>query len=434
MTSNRPDPLRLEFGEAVRGLRVVRQPPPVGAASFSASYVGPAGWGFDPDGQEGTARLVNHLMTSATEHDDRVALARRLDRAGATLSRQVSAEAAQLTIWGPAEDWGSLLGLLGEVVLAPRFDPEDIARVRRQFFERQLREVTQPASRADLELLRAVFPVDHPYRATGLGDHRSVARLSRSRLRDFHRQHYTSGGGVLVVTVPASLRAVEQAVRSRFGSFAVETGPELRLPKLYPASPQERTVDLPGRSQVEVRLGGPSIPQGAPEYAAAYLANEVLGGRPLLARLFQRVRERSGLAYHASSHLDTMRLAGIWSAQAGTSAENWHKVVPMLEEEVARLRRDRVPLRELTSVRESSIGEIPLALESTSEAHGLAVDVAYHRLPPDYWLTWPARLRAVTPADVLRAARAAFDRNHSATVIAGPLTSPAARGRRPATG
>jgi zinc protease len=418
------DPLRLEYGENVNGLRVVRQPPPVGAASFSASYVGPGGWGFDPRGEEGAARLVNQLVTSAAGRFSRVALARRLDRAGAALSRQASPEAAQVTIWGPAEDWRALLELLAEVVLRPRFDPEDVARVRRQLSERQLREMSQPASRAEVELLKAIFPQGHPYRATGLGDRTSLSRLTRGRLQRFHRDHYTSGDAVLVLTVPERLRAVERAARDVFGEFAVQRGPRLRLPKLDRASPQRRSIDLAGRSQVEIRVGGPSLAQDSPEYTAAYLANEVLGGRPLLARLFQRVREQNGLAYHASSHLDSMRFGGIWSVGAGTGADRWRKVVPMLEAEVARLRRERVPRRELASVRESAIGQIPLALESTSEAHALAVEVAVHRLPADYWLTWPARLRAVTPGDVLKASQTAFDRNRSVTVIAGPIESP----------
>jgi zinc protease len=417
------DPLRLEYGEAVDGLRVVRQASPAGAASFSASYIGPGGWGFDPAGLEGTARLVNQLVTSAAGRYDRVALARRLDRAGATLSREADPEAAGVTIWGPAEDWKDLLGILADVVLRPRFDPGDVARVRRQIFERQLREMTQPASRAEFELLRAIFPNDHPYRTSGLGDRRSVERLTRAQLLRFHREHYTSGGGLLVVTIAAPLGAVEREVRAQFNRFIEPTGPILRLPALTPGPAKELTIELPGRSQVEVRVGGPSIPQDSPDYPAAYLANDILGGRPLLARLFQRVREKNGLAYHASSHLDTMRFGGTWTALAGTGGDRWRKVVPMLQEEVDRLRRRPVSARELASVRESAIGEIPLSLETTAEAHALAVEAAYHELPADYWLTWPAQLRGVSPDDVVRATGTAFDRNRSATVIAGPIGS-----------
>jgi zinc protease len=415
------NPLRLEYAATRDGLRVVRQPPPPGAASFSATYVGPAGWGFERRGEEGVARFVNHLVTSATQRYDRVELARRLDAAGATLSRQASPESAEVTIWGPASDWSSLLALLGGVVQHPRFDPEDIARIRRQFLERQLRESSQPGPRAERELLRAIFPEGHPYRGTGLGEGKSVARLTRARLREFHRTHYAGDGGLLVVTGSARLSAVRAAILRSFRSWPASSPGPLRVPAPPHRKPERRTVDLPGHSQVEIRLAGPSIPENTPEYPAAFLANEVLGGRPLLSRLFQRVREQNGLAYHASSHLDSMRLGGIWSAQAGTGADRWKRVVPMLEEELDRIRTTLIPRSELEAIRRSAIGEIPLALESTAEAHELAVDVAYHELPEDYLLRWPERLAAVTPRTAREAAATAFERRGSVTVVVGPL-------------
>lgn len=415
-------PLRIEFARDVEGLRVVRQPAPAAAASFSASYVGPAGWGFDPPGEEGAARSAAQLVTAAAGPFDRVALARRLDRAGATLSQELTPEAVELTIWGPADAWKELLGLLAVVVRRPRFDPDDIERVRRQLFERQLRETTQPAGRADRELLRVVFPPGHPYRRTGLGDRRSVARLDRDALVRFHETHYRAEGAALVVTARAPAAAVEAAARRSFGGMRGAPAPALAVPSLGSARPRSIELDLPGRSQVEVRLGGPSIAESDPEYPAAYLANQVLGGRQYLSRLFQRVRERNGLAYHASSHLESLRLGGIWTAQAGTGGERWRRVVPMVAEEVERIRRRRIPDAELRRIRESVIGELPLALESTDEAHALAVEVAYHDLPADFWLTWPDRLRAARPVAVEAAAQTAFERNRSATVVAGPLS------------
>ncbi len=421
--SESSNPLEIEYGTELDGLRVVRQASPPGAASFSASYVGPAGWGFDPRGREGTARLVNQLITSAAGTRDRVELARALDRAGATLSRQSAPESGEVTIWGPAAEWERLLGILADVVLRPRFDPSDVARARRQIREVQLREATQPANRAERELWRAVFPDGHPYRESGLGSAGSVDRIARADLVRFHQGHYTSGDAVLVVTAPARLSAVERVARRLFGAFAETGGPRLTLPKVRAPAAATRSVDLPGRSQVEVRVGGASIARSAPEYPAAALANEILGGRPLLSRLFQRVREHGGLAYHASSSLEAMRFAGYWEVQAGTGADRYRKVVPMLREEIDRLRTDTVGARELDSIRESAIGEIPLALESTSDAHELAVDVAYHRLAGDYWLRWPAALRAVRPAEVREAAELALDRRSSVTVLAGPIGS-----------
>jgi zinc protease len=421
MERSRTSPLRIEYLEADDGLTVVRQSPPASAGSFSATYVGPAGWGFDDPGAEGAARLVNELVTSAAGPYDRIELARRLDRAGATLHRQCAPESAEVTVWGPADLWEPLLEILALVVQRPRFDPDDVERARRQTVERQLRESTQPAHRAERELLQTIFPRGSPYRGTGLGTAASLARLTRDRLVRFHRRHYTRHDGLVVLTVPARAEAVRRAVARAFRAFPRDQGPTLDPGASRPVRSATRTLDLPGRSQVEVRLGGPSIARSDPAFPAAYLANEILGGRPLLSRLFQRVRERGGLAYHASSDLEAMRWGGYWVAGAGTGADRWRKVVPMLSSELERL-RDRSPtVAEVDLVRESVIGEIPLSLESTSEAHELAVDAAYHRVAEDHWLRWPSALRAVRAGEVRDAARAAFGGRGTVTVVAGPL-------------
>ncbi len=419
--SDRRDPLRVEYGAGGDGPRVVRQPPPPGAASFAATYVVPGGWAFDPTHREGVARVVSESMISAAGAWDRMELARRLDRAGATLSSQASPESAEVTIWGPASEWGPLTQLLAEVVRRPRFAADDIGRVVRQIRERQLREITQPGSRADRELLRRIYPGGHPYGVSGLGTARSIARLTRADLVKFHRERYLDAAGLFVATGPESLEAVERRAAQLFGKA---TGSEAPWP--FSGAPAGRSggvhrVPMAGRSQVEVRLGGPSIPRSDPRYPAAFLANEVLGGRPLLGRLFQRVRERSGLAYHASSELEAMRFGGYWVAHAGTGADRWRRVVPMVRSEVVRVGATNVAAGELDAIRESAIGEIPLSLETTTEAHELAVDLAYHRLPADTWVGWPAVLRGISPGEVRDAARVALDPDQAVTVIAGPL-------------
>jgi len=418
--SSRGDPLRIEYGRELNGLAVVRQASPAGAASFSATYVGPAGWGFDPTGEAGTARVVNQLLASGAGPFDRVALARRLDRAGATLTTECAPESGEVTIWGPAEDWEALLSLLATVVLRPRFEAADLERVLRQLAERQMREISQPASRAERELYRAIYPEGHPYRSAGLGDRRSITRIDTGRLRRYHRTHYTSGDALLVVTGAARLAAVEGAARRVFSEFVEHQGPTLRLPPVRRPSARTVSVRLDGRSEVDIRIGGDSLARSDPKYPAAFLANEVLGGRAQLSRLFQRIRERGGLVYHASSSLEAMRFGGHWTVGAGTAPKNAAKVVALLTRELERMERQEVAGRELREVRESSIGEIPLALESTADAHELAVEVAYHRLPGDYLLRWPTLLRSVRPAEVREAAGSAMNPGRAVTSLAGP--------------
>ena len=75
---------------------------------------------------------------------------------------------------------------------------------------------------------------------------------------------------------------------------------------------------------------------------------------------------------------------------------------------------------ELDRVRESAIGEIPLALETASDAHELAVDAAYHGLPDRHWREWPTILRGISAAAIRDAAAPVFDPARAVTVVAGP--------------
>ncbi|MCI4354244.1 MAG: insulinase family protein, partial [Thermoplasmata archaeon] len=325
------------------GLEIARQAAPAGAESFAASFVGPSGWAYDPEGAEGTALIASLVGASAAGDRDRVALARFLDQHGATLTRRLAPETTEYTVWGPQASFEPLLSLLADVVLRPRFEPSDLARVRRQTFERQLREQAQPGSRAEKEFLGAIYPPGHPYRSTGLGTRRSVARVGRPELKRFHRAHASPDGALVVVTGRPSLAETVRTVGRAFDRFPTERA--IAPPTVPRARPiPERAIELPmaGRSQVEIRVGAASIARSDPRYPAAFLANEVLGGG-LLSRMFQKIREESGLAYHASSDLESMRWGGYWLAHAGTGPERLRAAHRLVQREIERIRTQPIP-------------------------------------------------------------------------------------------
>ncbi|HEV2231294.1 MAG TPA: pitrilysin family protein, partial [Thermoplasmata archaeon] len=369
----------------------------------------------------GLAFMTSQLTASGAGRRNRIELARELDRRGATLSSRCDPESQEVSLWGPSESFGPLIEILGDAVRAPRFDGADIERVRRQCFEHQLRELTQPKHRAERELLKAIFPIGHPYRLTGLGSRSSVSKIRRADLVRFHRDHFTRDGSQLIVTTAFPGEELRRELRRHWPRLDSRPAPAApSSPGSRPHPPREVTVETPGRSQVEVLIGGPSIPRGSPDFPAAFLANELLGGRPLLGRLFQRVRESHGLAYHASSELETMRWGGHWLAQAGTGPERVQRVLPLLLDEVDRLGKEAVRPAELNRVRTSAIGEIPLSLETTAGAHELAVEVAYYDLPTDFYRTWPSTLNALTSEEVRAGAEHALGRVGASTVVVGP--------------
>jgi zinc protease len=414
------DPLRMARRPLDCGLELTLQRGPSSAQSFSLSYVAPAGWGFDPPGLVGLATVAAKLLVTRPGNRSREETARTLDRLGASLSSAVAPESAEVTLWGPYAAWAPLVELFADAILSPTFDANELDRVRRQLVERQLRERVQPDLRAERELVELLYPAGHPYHSTGSGTARTASRISTAALGRFHRSHYPTRGAVLAATVPAPAKPLTRALERRFHAASLRADPARPSLDDSPARARRRDVPIPGQSQVAVRLGARAVSRSHPEYPELYLLNEVLGGRPLLSRLFQRIRERHGLAYHASSELEAMRWGGYWSAYAGTDPAKRERVVRLMLGEVARLASEPVGPAELERIRESALGSLPLELETTASAHELAVDVAYHRLPTDFYRTWPARLRRIRARELRAVAERALPAEHLVIVTAGP--------------
>ncbi len=410
---SRSDPMRspalqLTRHEMDNGLVVIHQPSPPNSVTFAVSWVGEGGTSRDPEGKEGVATSLSRLLNAGTRRRSKRDFAREIDRLAATFSARASWERLEIEAGGPQAAQQDVLALVFEALTEPRLESTELQRVRREMREGLLREMTQPDERADRVFLERLLPIGHPYRRNPLGSPRSLDRLSREDLVRFHRQHLTAQGSLLVVTTPDAPAALLRKLRGTFGTL---DGTSPRGPPTVPASRRREDgrrrgelhyISVPGTSQVEVVVGGNAPPRRHEDFAALTLANEILGGRSVLSRLFQDVREKEGLAYGASSELESLSWAGLWTADAGTDPKHVQTVHHLLVDEVRRLGERGPSTQELERIRESFLGSLPLMLETSTQAHGLAVEVGYFDLPLDHFQQWPVALRALTSSDIRR--------------------------------
>jgi predicted Zn-dependent peptidase len=92
--------------------------------------------------------------------------------------------------------------------------------------------------------------------------------------------------------------------------------------------------------------------------------NTILGGG-MSSRLFQNIRERQGLAYAVFSELTPYSDAGLLTVYAGTALEKTEKVIGLVAQEFANLKREPVTEEELRRAKDHLKGSLMLSLEST---------------------------------------------------------------------
>jgi zinc protease len=382
-----------------------------------------AGTAMDPKGKEGLATLTASLLSAGTKKSTKRELARRLDRIAATLSAETTWDNTMVEVCGPTDVEDELLSILFEAVSCPAFVPAEVERVKGRLEEKLEREKSIPASVSERAFMESVFPPDHPYHRNPLGTLRSVPGLKASDVERFHRSNYVLHGSKVVVTSSTPSRELVAKVEGMIPALpsgnATRTGWSTQRPERVKS--REIWITIPGSQQVDVLVGGFAPRRSDEGYSALRLANEVLGGRPVLSRLFQVVREQEGLAYDADSDVDMLLNGGYWNVTAGTGAGTVRKVVALLRKEVRRLATETVGPKELKMIRESFLGSFPLHADAPESAHAMAQEVALFSLPEDYFLSWPAEVRKITPREIREAVEAKLEGWDSPlAVVAGP--------------
>ncbi|HMN59482.1 MAG TPA: insulinase family protein, partial [Anaerolinea sp.] len=88
-----------------------------------------------------------------------------------------------------------------------------------------------------------------------------------------------------------------------------------------------RHIPLAGKVQTDLVMGTLGPRRGSPDYMAASLGNNILGQFGMMGRIGDVVREQAGLAYHASTSLNSWIHSGTWEVSAGVSPANLERAI-----------------------------------------------------------------------------------------------------------
>src|SRR5207249_1548568 len=133
-------------------------------------------------------------------------------------------------------------------------------------------------------------------------------------------------------------------------------------PKIHPSVIKREKKNL---EQLHVCIGVRAFPTDSPHRYALYVLNTVLGGN-MSSRLWQRVREKEGLAYSVFSAVSSFLDCGFLMIYVATNPKEGDKVVAMIVEELRRMKKEPPTREEIEAARENMKGSLMLSLESSS--------------------------------------------------------------------
>ena len=373
---------------------------------------------LEPSDKVGLASMTTELMrTGGTEGLAPAELDEKLDFLATNIVIGARDTTCTASIDCLSANFDESLTLLMGMLLRPRFD-EGKMKIS---VDESMEGMKQRNDDADPILSRewnmALYGEDHfeGRQATEA----SIRAITRDDMKAFAARVFNAGN--VIVSVSGDFEVKDMLAKLEKAFAAWPSGERMA----DPPAPVAKLV--PGVYHVEkeipqgkVYIGARSITRDDPDYFAALVMNEILGGGGFTSRIMKTVRSDEGLAYSAGSGLD----AGVWypgEFRAGFQSKSATVAlaIKLIQNEFNRMRTTEVSAEELEVAKQSFIETFPRSFESKPSMLGIFVADEWTGRDPAYWQTYRDNVAKVTAADVKRVANRLLDFDKMAVFVVG---------------
>ncbi len=359
------------------------------------------GTSLDAAGKRGAVNLMTALIEEGAGDLDSQAFAAARDGMAAEFDFASDSDGVSVSARFLTDTSAQATDLLHLALTKPRFDAQAIERVRGQVLQNIASNAKDPGTIASDLLSKAAFG-DHPYGSSGDGTVDSVQALTRDDLLAAY--HGALARDRIYVAAAGDISATDLG---------------LMLDKLLgdlPATgaPQPADVALTAKGDVtQQSFPGPqstiSFYQGGikfedPDYFAATILNEILGGNGFSSRLMDQVREKRGLTYGIDTSLAAYDHAALLAGSVATSNEKAAETMQVIRDVWADVAKNGVTQKEVDDTKTYLTGAYPLRFDGNKRIASILVGMQMLGLPVTYPAERNAKVQAVTLADVNRVA------------------------------
>ena len=394
---------------------------------IAVRFVFDGGSAQDPAGKEGLVNLMTGLFDEGAGDLDSDAFQEKLDDAGAEMGFEESRDGTYGSMRMLSEEKDQAFGLLRLAVNKPRFDQDPIDRIRAQVLSGVLANERDPNTVAQQRWLRAIYG-EHPYSRSDQGSRQSLATITADDIRAFHKASFARNGLHVAVVGDIDAATLAEKLDDVFGDLP-EKQTLAPVADVTPKLGQQLEVnyDLP---QTSLQLAWPGVKRSDPDFFAAVLMNEILGGSTFTSRLFAEVREKRGLAYSVSSDLIDNEHSHTLLVTTATRSDRAAETLSIVRQVVKDMAENGPTEAELAAIKKYMIGAYAINnLDSSSSIAATLVELQVDHLGIDYMQRRAALINAVTLADVKAAAKKLLSADPAVMVIGPPMVEVAGGGK-----
>lgn len=374
----------------------------------------------DPEGKEGTLRLMTALMDEGAGDLDSVAYQAKEEELG--LEFGFSASNDRFSGGGRLlrSEREEVFNLIKLAINEPRFDEDAIERMRDAIRSNIISSQKNPSSVRSKALRKAIFG-EHAYSRGSSGNEQSIDAITRDDIIAMNKKILSRGTLTVGVVGAISETELKNALDEIFGELPQDRMIS-EIKEITPKLGEDVSIEMPVPN-VTISIVYPAIKRDNPDFFAAHLMNHILGGGTFSSRLYTEVREKRGLAYSVSSGIATLDKSAYFAAGTSTRAENREETIDIIRNEIKRLAKDGATAEELEKAKRYVAGSYAISnLDTSSKIANVLVALQTQNLGIDYIEKREKYIADVTLEDVNRMAKEFFSTKPTMVVVGPSVT------------
>ena len=374
------------------------------------------GTSLDVANRRGAINLMVGLLEEGTGDLDARGFATARDELAASFDYSAYDDAISVSARFLTETQNEAMVLLKGSLVAPNFTEVAINRVRAQVVAGLTSDTKDPDTIVSLRFDALAFG-DHPYGSGSDGTIESVSALTRDDLNAAHLGTLTRDR-VYVAAVGDISADQLTALLDRLLSELPDSGRALPSKVDYGLEGGTTVVDFDTPQSVAI-FGQRGIERDHPDFFAAYLVNQILGGGSFESRLMEEVREKRGLTYGVYSYLLPKDFSNLYIGRVASANNRIAEAIAVIRAEWARMANSGVTQDELRRAKTYLTGSYPLRFDGNGPIANIMVGMQMQGLPVAYITSRNDKINAVTLEDANRVAQQLLDPEGLHFVVVG---------------
>ena len=338
---------------------------------------------LDSFDKNGVANLMTDIMMEGTANKTPEELEQEIELLGASIRMFTGNEAITISGNTLARNFDKTMKLVEEILLQPRWDEEELKRIKVSTINSVKRSSANPNVVARNIGNKLMYGEKHIFAYPASGSVESIEAITMDDLKAFYEKNFSPSvtkfhvvGNITQDKATSVLADLESNWKSKEVTFPTyEMNGDRDKSSVY-------FVDIPNSKQSVINIGYLSMARTDPDYFAATVMNYKLGGS-FSGNVNLILREEKGYTYGARTGFSGTKVKGAFSASSSVRTNTTFESVNIFRDEIEKY-KDGISQEDLDFTKNALIKSNARRFETQGALLGMLQNISNYNLPTDY--------------------------------------------------